>query len=105
MKTYEYISPYDSSRHTVELKPVAYSDNEHFGLMLLENGSLYATVTVNLPESTFFERNIQFVDENNMPGIGKWLEDNGIATNTGYAAQSGFCTYPLYEFNIDETLD
>ena len=39
-----------------------------------------------------------FVDENNMPGIGQWLEDNGLATYTGIDMPSGYCMYPLYEF-------
>ena len=39
-----------------------------------------------------------FVDENNLPGIGEWLEANGLAINTGILMPSGYCVYPLYEF-------
>ena len=39
-----------------------------------------------------------FVDENNLPGIGKWLETNGLAVDTGIEMPSGYCIYPLYEF-------
>lgn len=39
-----------------------------------------------------------FVDENNMPGIGEWLESNGLAEDTGYGCPSGYCVYPLYRF-------
>ena len=37
-----------------------------------------------------------FLDENNLPGIGKWIEENGLGVNMGYLAASGFCRYPLY---------
>jgi len=39
-----------------------------------------------------------FVDENNLPGIGEWLESNGLAEATGYGCPSGYCVYPLYKF-------
>ncbi len=39
-----------------------------------------------------------FVDENNLQGIGQWLEDNDLATYTGIDMPSGYCMYPLYEF-------
>ena len=59
-------------------------------------------VTVNLFESALLPYNIQFVDENNMPGIGAWLRQNGIAQPTGYHAASGYCLYEAYRFNIPE---
>jgi hypothetical protein len=36
------------------------------------------------------------LDENNMPGIGKWIEENRLGEYTGVRAASGFCIYPLY---------
>lgn len=33
---------------------------------------------------------------NNLPGIGKWIEDNHLGMSMGYLASSGFCRYPLY---------
>ena len=37
-----------------------------------------------------------FLDENNLPGIGKWLNKKELGISMGVNAQSGFCTYPLY---------
>ena len=37
-----------------------------------------------------------FLDENNLPGIGKWIEDNHLGMRMGVFAASGFCSYPLY---------
>jgi len=37
-----------------------------------------------------------FLDENNLPGIGKWLRKKKLGVDMGVKAASGFCTYPLY---------
>ena len=59
-------------------------------------------VTVNLFESTLLPYNVQFVDENNLPGIGAWLRQNNIAQPTGMHAASGYCLYEAYRFNLNE---
>ena len=64
--------------------------------------SPYGTATVNLQESGMLPVDEQFVDENNLPGIGKWLEENGIAHPTGKIACSGFCCYEAYRFNAPQ---
>lgn len=43
-----------------------------------------------------------FLDTNNMPYIGETLERIGLADPVGCMLPSGFCHYPLYEFNPDE---
>ena len=63
---------------------------------------LFGVVTVNLFESGLLPYNVQFVDENNLPGIGAWLRQNGIAQPTGYHAASGYCLYEAYRFNFNE---
>ena len=62
----------------------------------------FGVVTVNLFESGLLPYNVQFVDENNLPGIGAWLRQNGIAQPTGYHAASGYCLYEAYRFNFNE---
>ena len=62
----------------------------------------FGVVTVNLFESKLLPYNMQFVDENNLPGIGAWLRQNGIAQPTGYHAASGYCLYEAYRFNFNE---
>ena len=63
---------------------------------------LYGVATVNLPQSDELPLNVQYVDENNLPGIGEWLEKNGIATPTERMTRSGWCLYQAYEFNVPE---
>jgi hypothetical protein len=62
----------------------------------------YGVVTVNLFESGLLPYNVQFVDENNLPGIGEWLKKNGIAQPTGIYSQSGYCMYEAYAFNLSQ---
>ena len=62
----------------------------------------FGVVTVNLFESTLLPYNVQFVDENNLPGIGAWLRQNNIALPTGMHAASGYCLYEAYRFNLNE---
>ena len=57
----------------------------------------YGVITVNLGCPLQSDR-LAFVDENNMPGIGAWLQANGIASPLGYRQRSGFCLYELYSF-------
>jgi hypothetical protein len=45
---------------------------------------------------------VQFIDENNLPGIGAWLRANNIAHPTGYHCPSGYCMYEAYAFNLPE---
>lgn len=56
----------------------------------------FGVVTVNLLESRLLPYNVQFVNENNLPGIGAWLRQNGIAQPTGLHAPSGYCLYEAY---------
>ena len=46
-----------------------------------------------------------FVDTNNCPWVKEFLEDNHIAKFTGWSAPSGFCDYPLYEFDKDAVFE
>lgn len=59
----------------------------------------YGMVTVNLPESDCLPDDEQFVDINNLPGVDRWLVQNGIAEPAGIMARSGYCVYPAYKFN------
>ena len=62
----------------------------------------FGVVTVNLFESGYLPYNVLFIDENNLPGIGVWLRQNGIAQPTGLHAASGYCLYEAYRFNLNE---
>ena len=47
----------------------------------------------------YIDGQMAYVDTNNIPEIDRWLVENGIAEDTGVRTVSGFCTYPLLQFN------
>lgn len=58
----------------------------------------YDVISVNLC-SGLQDGQMAYVDTNNVPEIDRWLVKNGIAEDTGVRTVSGFCTYPLLQFN------
>lgn len=63
----------------------------------------YGDVTVNLPDSERTRAGCQFINTNNMgEDILDWLEEYGFGKRTGHSAQSGFCTYPEFDFYSGE---
>lgn len=64
-------------------------------VMNTTDGNLYAVATVNLCHPMQSD-SMAFLDENNLPGIGKWIEKNHLGMMMGVLASSGFCRYPLY---------
>ena len=63
------------------------------------NGDEYAVVTVNLNHPLQSD-DMAFLDENNYPGIGKWIEKNRLGLPMGVIAASGYCRYRLYTLFI-----
>ena len=73
-------------------------------LFSAEDDELYTTLSVNLPKHDEIRVNQTFIDTNNNPGAEDFLRslsgarqvtENGIPVT----AQSGYCIYPLYEFD------
>ena len=90
MKTYDYKGT------KVSLEKTEYRNNGTVALILnKEDGELYAVATVNL-NHPLQSNSLAFLDENNLPGIGKWIEENGLGLKIGYQVESGFCRYPLF---------
>ena len=69
-----------------------------------EYKDFHQAITTNLEESKLLPMNIQFVDEHSLPGIGAWLEKNGIAKPTWVTGKKGEHTYTAYEFNLPEKM-
>lgn len=65
-----------------------------------DNGEPYGTLTVNLGERLFPDT--AYVDTNNMPDAERFIKENGLGEFTGKTKDSGYCTYPLYKFNLDK---
>ena len=59
----------------------------------------YCDLTVSFGEFIGM-KNCAYIDLNNCPYAEQLLKD-GIATDTGFTKESGFCKYPLWEFKED----
>lgn len=75
-------------------------------LLMVEGGDYpdepYGNLTVNLADNNeLLPKYHAYIDVNNMPEAADVLSKSGLAMPTGDVRQSGFVTYPLYEFNKD----
>lgn len=60
----------------------------------------YCDITVNI---TKLPDNQACIDVNNLGDyICDWLIENKLAKPTNKVARSGFCTYPIFEFDLNE---
>lgn len=87
---------YTFNGHKVYLEKDSYRNNGTLAvLMYNEDGEPYGDVTVNL-NHPLQSGDLAFLDENNLPGIGRWLTRKKLGISMGVEASSGFCKYPLY---------
>ena len=85
----------------VNLIASRYVNNEVLYLGLVtEDGELYTDLTVNL--DGIGDDNCSYVDTNNSKYAREFIEKYKLGTYMGCDSQSGFCSYPLYYFNMDE---
>lgn len=75
-----------------------YNDNLYIGL-ICEEGP-YSNLTTNT--DIVLSEDEAAVDVNNFPEAREFIEMNNLGQNTGKLIQSGFCTYPVYKFDIKE---
>ena len=61
-----------------------------------------ARITTCLDKLSAYPGNLSFVDTNNCPWAEKFIETYHLGKPTGAMGTSGFCEYPLYEFDLDE---
>ena len=85
----------------VEVLISSYESNGNMAVVLMEDGELFGTLTVNpyypLPWG------VAFVDINNMPGAEEFIRENDLGHIVeGSYYQSGFCLYPKYIFKLDK---
>lgn len=63
--------------------------------MYTKDGDLYDVITTNLMDP-IQSKSLAYLDENNHPGIGKWMERRRLAIPMYVNTRSGYCVYPLY---------
>ena len=93
MKQYKY------KGKPVSLRTDTYRNNGTLAVVMEHEDGETDVITKNL-NSPFQSDSMAFLDENNLPGIGKWIEKNGLGLLMGIQEQSGFCEYSLYTLFI-----
>ena len=79
-----------------------YADNKHIALQLWDEEGPYAGITVNVRGIRAFPENCSAVDVNNFPDAVRLIRETGIGKHTGKYLVSGWCNYPVYEFDAEK---
>ena len=88
-------------KHKLILSVFLYDRNGNMGIPLWEDGEPFDTLTTN------FARQLPvcqvYINRNHMPNICTVLEELNLAkfTREKYSSPCSYCTYPIYEFNMD----
>lgn len=100
-KTLELNSKW-SGTVNVSLEINTYVNNNclYIGLVTGENMAWHGDLTINLAGKC--PDYCGYVDINNMPELEEFIEKHELGEFTGLMGKSGFCTYPLYLFNVDK---
>ena len=62
----------------------------------------FAMLTVCLNDKTIKKDNMSYLDTNNCPWGEDFVEKYGLGKPTGMLGFSGYCAYPLYEWDLDK---
>ena len=83
-----------------------YMSNDTLALVMhTDEGEPFCNLTTNIADSdTLCGNTMAFVDTNNCPWAEDFIAENKLGVPTGIYGQSGFCTYPLYKFDIEKIL-
>ena len=89
------------SNHEVDTEKKSYWENGNLAITLFEpHEGPYATLTVNLSKK--LPKNQAYVDTNNCYWAEDFIKKNGLGKPLGEYGVSGWCRYPLYEFDLDK---
>lgn len=103
----KFKSPWTDETYEAMIYADHYTENGrlYFGLFTSEDVDSFwepfCDITVNL-FAPITNGKCGYLDTNNAPFIVKFLLDNNLGKLTGRTAQSGFCEYPEFEFDMLE---
>lgn len=103
--TIKYAGLPETYTHNLYLTIDSYQNNDALAVIVMEvneDGSeeYFDCITVNLWDSGMLGENRAYIDTNNCSWAEKMLKQHKFAKDTGYFGHSGFCTYPIYEFDL-----
>ena len=85
--------------YRVKMAVDRYVTNKNLALPMWCEDGPFATLTVNLDEK--LPGNQAYVDVNNCPWAEDLIRQYEIGKPLGRVRPSGWCVYPLYEFDLD----
>ena len=92
----------DFGTYDVNVHKTSYSNNGALAITLYSpTEGPFATLTVNL-DGPKPPKGHAFVDTNNCPWAEAFIKEHGLGKPTGMVGYSGFCQYPLYEFDLSK---
>lgn len=108
-KTFTHTIDYgwgEPSTYNLYLAMSAYSNNDTLAVIVMsvdEEGfeEQFDVITVNLPFG-FADGTHAYIDTNNASWAEQLLKEHKFAKPTGEYGHSGWCTYPLYEFDLSK---
>ena len=98
---FELQDPVTGITDIVWLKTGVYTSNGTLAIRVMSNEGPYAVLTVNVDTEGATD-NRAYVDVNNCPWAERFIKDNGLGEPTGWSCLSGFCVYPLYQFDLEK---
>ena len=109
-KTFTHTIDYgfcEPETHNLYLTIDSYQNNGSLAVIVMEvkeDGSeeYFDCITVNLWDSCMLDENMAYIDTNNCSWAEKMLKQHKFAKPTGEYGHSGWCSYPLYEFNLSK---
>ena len=99
MKYYQY--EFYGEVYNLGIVKHSYADNDTLALELVdvETGEPFSMLTVNLCDGVA-NNEYQYVDTNNNSNVERFIKSNKLGKFTGMYGHSGFCSYPLYKFDL-----
>lgn len=81
-----------------------YADNDTLAIILDDpKEGPFGAITVNIEASDFLaDQTHAFVDTNNCPWAEEFIAKHGFGKPVGLMGESGYCMYPLYEFDLEK---
>lgn len=104
-RVFQVITKYGT--YNVILVAAKYTSGDKLAIEMLcvEDGQVtepFSVLTVNIPNTMFCEDNQAFVDTNNNAFAEKFIKKNKLGEYAGADGASGYCSYPLYTFDIEK---
>lgn len=92
--------------HDVVALKNRYMSNNSLAIQLYSRTiGLYATLTLNLPESDDLEYGYAFVDVDSCPWAKEFIKKYELGYFATKYASNGWGTYPLYKFDVNKLED